>query len=70
MASFDKSYVDGSYASLDAFASADGCDAIYAYAQVPGGPKTNYYTIRKPADEKAMHSSGSIHDPVQVWPRK
>ena len=70
MASFDKSYVDGNYASLDAFASADGCSAIYAYAQVPGGPRTSYYTIRRAADEQAMRSSSVIFDPVQVWPRK
>jgi hypothetical protein len=69
MASFDKDYVDQNYKDLPAFAAADGCSAIYAYAQVPGGPKTNYYTIRRPADERAMRSSGSIHDPVQVWPR-
>jgi len=68
MASFDKSYVDGNYRSLDAFASADGCAAIYAYASSPGGSKNHYYTIRRPADEAAMRKSSFIFDPVKVWP--
>ena len=68
MATFDKSFVDQHYRSLDHFAAEDECQAIYAYASYAGGPKDHYFTIRHPRDVAAMRASQFIIDPEKIWP--